>query len=85
MIFYRDANSALLQLVSQWSNFTYNTQVLTLSRYGRKNTTKIMVFTRIELTTTALVGVRGYLLDHSGDEGQMDVGSIGVVVVVRWT
>ena len=30
---------------------------------------KILVFTRTELTTSALVGVRGYLLDHSGDEG----------------
>ena len=29
----------------------------------------ILVFSRIELTTSALVSVRGYLLDHSGDEG----------------
>ena len=29
---------------------------------------QILVFTRIELTTSALLGVRGYLLDHSGDE-----------------
>ena len=29
---------------------------------------QILVFKRIELTTSALVGVRGYLLDHSGDE-----------------
>ena len=29
--FYRDASSALLQLVNQWLNFTYFTPVLTLS------------------------------------------------------
>ena len=30
---------------------------------------QIVFFTRIELTITVLSGVRGYLLDHSGDEG----------------
>ena len=29
---------------------------------------QILLFTRIELTTSELKGVRGYLLDHSGDE-----------------
>ena len=32
--------------------------------------TQILVFTRIELTTSALARVRGYLLDHLGDELQ---------------
>ena len=43
------------------------THVLTLSATEEKRI-KIVVFTRIELTTSALVGERGYLLDHSGDE-----------------
>ena len=29
---------------------------------------QILLFTRIGLTTSALGGVRGYLLDHSGDD-----------------
>ena len=29
---------------------------------------QIMFFTRIKLTTSALVGVRGYVLDHPGDD-----------------
>ena len=41
--------------------------VLKLS--AKEKIIQIMVFTRIELTTSALliVGVRGYLQDHSGD------------------
>ena len=65
MIFYRDASSALLQLVTQWLNFTNH--VLTLSATEAR--IQILFFTRIELTTSAL-GVRGYLLDHSRNEGQ---------------
>ena len=43
------------------------TRVFTLSVAEEK--TKIVVFTRIELTISALGGVRGYLLvDYSGDE-----------------
>ena len=62
--FYRDASSALLQLVNQWLNFTYSRSHA--FRYGRQN--KNPALTRIELTTSALVGVRGYLLDHSAIE-----------------
>ena len=36
LIFYRDARSALLHLVNQWSKFTYDTQVLTLSATEEK-------------------------------------------------
>ena len=35
-IFYRDASSAILQLVNQWLNFTYSGSHA--FRYGRKNT-----------------------------------------------
>ena len=53
-IFYRDASSALLQLVNQWLNFTYSrTHAF---RYERKNTNPTLV--RIELTTSALAGVQ---------------------------
>ena len=52
--FYRDASSALLQLVNQWLNFTYSRSHA--FRYERKNTNPILV--RIELTTSALVGVQ---------------------------
>ena len=50
-IFYRDASSALLQLVNQWLNFTYSRSHA--FRYERKNTNPTLV--RIELTTSALL------------------------------
>ena len=53
-IFYRDASSALLQLVNQWLNFTYSRSHA--FRYERKNTNP--TFVRIELTTSALAGVQ---------------------------
>ena len=53
-IFYRDASSALLQLVNQWLNFPYSRSHA--FRYGRKNTNPALV--RIELTTSALAGVQ---------------------------
>ena len=56
MIFYRDASLALLQLVNQWLNFTYDTHVLALS-VTEKKTQQIMFFARIEVTISALVGV----------------------------
>ena len=52
-IFYRDASSALLQLVNQWLNFTYSRSHA--FRYERKNTNPTLV--RIELTTSALRAV----------------------------
>ena len=52
--FYRDASSALLQLVNQWLNFTYSRSHV--FRYERKNTNPTLV--RIELTTSALAGVQ---------------------------
>ena len=52
--FYRDASSALLQLVNQWLSFTYSRSQA--FRYERKNTNPTLV--TIELTTSALVGVR---------------------------
>ena len=56
-LFYRDARSALLQLVNQWLDFTYSRSHA--FRYERKDTNPTLV--RIELTTSAL--------DHWGDEG----------------
>ena len=53
-IFYRDANSALLQLVNQWLNFTYSRSHA--FRYETKNTNPTLV--RIELTTSGLAGVQ---------------------------
>ena len=53
-IFYRDASSALLQLVHQWLNFTYSRSHA--FRYERKNTNPTLV--KIELTTSAQAGVR---------------------------
>ena len=50
-IFYRDASSALLQLVNQWLDFTYSRSHA--FRYERKNTNPTLV--RIELTTSALL------------------------------
>ena len=53
-IFYRDACSALLQLVNQWLNFTYSRSHA--FRYERTNTNPTLV--RIELTTSAVAGVQ---------------------------
>ena len=53
--FYRDASSALLQLVNQWLNFPYSSSTRAF-RYRRQN--KISALTRIELTTSALAGVQ---------------------------
>ena len=53
-IFYRDASSALLQLVNQWLNFTYSRS--NAFRYERKNTNPTLV--RIELTTSVLADVQ---------------------------
>ena len=63
MIFYRDASSALLQLVNQWLNFTYTFPRLPLQKkehksYFGKNWTHDFRTTRCA----------GYLLDHSGVE-----------------
>ena len=52
--FYRDASTALLQLVNQWLNFTYSRSHA--FRYERKKTNP--TFVRIELTTPALAGVQ---------------------------
>ena len=52
--FYRDASSALLQLVSHWLNFTYSRSHA--FRYERKNTNPTLV--RIELTTSVLADVQ---------------------------
>ena len=53
-IFYRDASSALLQLVNQWLNLSYSRSHA--FRYERKNTNPTLV--RIELTTSALAGMQ---------------------------
>ena len=52
--FYRDASSALLQLVNQWLDFTYSRSHT--FRYERKNTNPTLV--RIELTTSVLADVQ---------------------------
>ena len=53
-IFYRDASSALLQLVNQWLNFTSSRSHA--FRYERKNTHPTLV--RTELMTSTLAGVQ---------------------------
>ena len=75
MSFHHDASSAFLQLVNQLLNFYFSHVFCCRSQ----NTRHFLLFTRIELTTSAqfiLVGVRGYLLDHSGDEG-LSGGCVG--------
>ena len=52
-------HSALLQLVSQWLNFTYS-RFLFLQL--RNELYLVLVFTRIEVTSSAILGVRVYLL-----------------------
>ena len=62
-IFYRNASSALLQLVNQWLNFTYSRP--NGFRYGRQN--KNPDKNRIHDFHSSRCA--GHLLDHSGDEG----------------
>ena len=63
--FYRDASSALLQLVDQWLNFTYSRSHA--FRYERKNTNPTLV--RIELTTSVLAdGQLTYAHSQQGHE-----------------
>ena len=59
--FYRDASSALLQLVNQWLNFTYSRSHA--FRYERKNTNPKNRTHDFRTSRCA-----AYLLDHSGDE-----------------
>ena len=63
-IFYRDASSAILQLVNQWLDFTSSRSQA--FRYGRKNTNPTLA--RVELNDFRNSRCAGYLLDHSGDE-----------------
>ena len=61
--FYRDASSAILQLVNQWLNFTYSRSHA--FRYGRKNINPTHGKNRTHDFRTSRGA--GYLLDHSGD------------------
>ena len=63
--FYRDASSALLQLVNQWLKFTYSRSHA--FRYERKNTNK-SYFGKNRTHDFRTSRSAGYLLDHSGDE-----------------
>ena len=54
IFFYRDASSAVLQLVNRWLDFT--SSLSHVFRYGRKNTNPTLV--RVELTTSALAGLQ---------------------------
>ena len=70
-IFYRDASSALLQLVNQWLNFTYLRSHA--FRYERKNTNPTLVNRTHDFRTSRCTG---YLLDHSGDEARYSISNI---------
>ena len=61
--FYRDASSALLQLVNQWLNFTYSRSHA--FRYERKNTNPTFGKNRTHDFRTSRCAA--YLLDYSGD------------------
>ena len=61
MIFYRGANSALLQLVNQWLNFTYSSRSHAF-RYRRKKKNNGFHNNRTHNFRTTVVGVRRYVL-----------------------
>ena len=63
--FYRDASSALLQLVKEWLNFTYSR--LYAFRLGSQN--KNTALDKNRTYDSRSRKSRGYLLNHSGDEG----------------
>ena len=63
---YRDASSALLQLVNQWLNFTY---LLTFPRFPlRKKEHKSYIISKNRTHDFRTSRCADYLLDHSGDE-----------------
>ena len=62
-IFYRDASSALLQLVNQWLNFTYSRSHAPLRKKEHKS-----YFGKNRTHDFRTSRCAGYLLDHSGDE-----------------
>ena len=64
--FYRDASSALLQLVNQWLNFTYSRSHA--FRYERKNTNPTLV--RIELTTSYTINTLYVDYDAVAESGR---------------
>ena len=61
--FYRDASSALLQLVNQWLNFTYSLPTLPLRKKEHKS-----CFGKNRTHDFRISRCADYLLDHSGDE-----------------
>ena len=62
--FYRDASSAILQLVNQWLIFTYSRSHA--FRYGRRKNTK-SYFGKNRTHDFRTSRCAGYLLDHSGE------------------
>ena len=74
--FYRDASSALLQLVNQWLNFTYSRT--NAFRYGRQN--KIPAFDMYRTHDFRTSTCAGYRPDHSGDGGD-DIEKLEVWVL----
>ena len=83
--FYRDASSALLQLVNQWLNFTYSRSHA--FRYLVRKKERKSYFGRIELTTSALAGVQitYYLIDHSGDECTSSINSTFLYSIIMYS
>ena len=63
--FYRDASSALLQLVNQWLNF----YLLTFPRFPLRKKEHKSYFGKNQSHDFRTSRCAGYLLDHSGDEG----------------
>ena len=64
-IFYRDASSALLQLVNQWLSFTY---LPTFPRFPLRKKEHKSYFDKNRTHDFRTSRCAGYLLDHSGDE-----------------
>ena len=75
--FYRDASSALLQLVNQWLNFTYSRSHA--FRYERKNTNPTLV--RIEPATSALAGVQVTYYNIPLGIDEKNIGGLSVRVL----
>ena len=63
--FYRDASSALLQLVNQWLDFTY---LLTFPRFPLRKKEHKSYFGKNRTHDFRTSRCAAYLLDHSGDE-----------------
>ena len=76
IIFYRDASSALLQLVNQWLNF----YLLTFPRFTLRKKEHKSYVGKNRTHDFRTSRCAGYLLDHSGDEAAININVVPHII-----